>query len=133
MSNVLDLLHDSPSVGHFGIEKTNQRACENFLWPWCKTREVRNWIESCDVCLKRKSTKQKHRHSLTKLKTSHPFWQVSFDINGPLLESQGIKYNFLNVGQFRKWYEALVLPSHEEKTVSRAFVEHWILRFNCPV
>ena len=73
VSNVLELLHYSPSAGHFGIEKTCKRACERFYWS-CMRRDVRNWIESCDVCLKRKSTKQKHWHSITKWKPSHPFW-----------------------------------------------------------
>ena len=30
VSNVLELLHDSPSAGRFGIEKTYLRACEKF-------------------------------------------------------------------------------------------------------
>ena len=96
-------------------------------------RDVRNWIESCDVCLKRKSTKQKHRHSLTKWKPSHPFWQVSLDIMGPLPESQGNKYILLIVDQFSKWYEAVALLNQEAKTVVKAFVEHWIVRFGFPV
>ena len=96
-------------------------------------RDVRNWIESCDVCLKRKGTKQKHRHSLTKWKPSHPFWQVSLDIMGPLPESPGNKYILLIGDQFSKWYEAVALPNQEAKTVAKAFVEHWIVRFGCPV
>ena len=31
-SNVLELLHDSPSAGHFGTEKTYHWACEKFYW-----------------------------------------------------------------------------------------------------
>ena len=93
--NVLELLHDSPSAGLFGIEKTYKRACEMFYWP-CMRRNVRNWIESCDACLKRKGTKQKHQHSLTKWKPSHPFWQVSLDIMGPLPEPKKNKF-FLSV------------------------------------
>ena len=65
-------------------------------------RDVRNWIGSCDACLKRKCTKQKNRHSLTKWKPSHPFWQVSFNIMGPIPESQGKKYNLLIDDQFSK-------------------------------
>ena len=42
-----------------------KRACERLYWA-CMRRDVRNWIESCDVCLKRKGTKQKHRHPLLK-------------------------------------------------------------------
>ena len=119
-----------PSAGHFGIEKTHQRASGRFYWP-CMRRDVRNWIESCGVCLKRRSTKQKHRHSLTKWKPSHQFWQVSLDIMGPFPESQGNKFILLIGDQLSKWYEAVILPNQEPKTVSRAFVEHWIVRFGC--
>ena len=132
VSNVFELLHDSPSAGHFGIEKTYQRACERLFWP-CMRRDVRNWIESCYVCLKRKGTKQKHRHSLTKWKPSYPFWQVSLDIMGPFPESHGNKYILLIGDQFSKWYEAINLPNLEAKTVSGTFVEHWIVKFGCPV
>ena len=114
VSNVLQLLHDSPSAGHFGIENTYKRACERFYWP-CPKRDVRNWIECCDVCLKRKGTKQKHRHSLTKWKPSHPFWLVSLDIMGPLPESQGDKKILLIGDQFSKWYEAVASPNQEAK------------------
>ena len=69
------------------------------------------WID----CLKRKGTKQKHRHSLTKWKSSHPFWQVSLDIMGPLPESHGNKYILLIGDQFIKWYEAVALPNQEAK------------------
>ena len=126
VSNVLELLHDSPSAGLLGIEKTYQRACEKFYWP-CVRRDARNWIESCYVCPKRKSSQQKHRHSLTKWKPSHPFWQVPLDIMGPPPGSQGNKYILLIGDQFSKWYEAIALTNQEAKTLSRALVEHWIV------
>ena len=52
---------------------------------------------------------------------------------GPFPESQGNKYVLLIGDQFSKWYEAVVLPNQESKTVSRAFVEHWLLISGCPV
>ena len=52
---------------------------------------------------------------------------------GPLPKSQGNKFILLIGVQFSKWYEAVALPNQEAKTVSRAFVEHWIVRFGCPV
>ena len=48
-------------------------------------------------------------------------------------ESQGNKYVLLIGDQFSKWYEAVDLPNQEAKTVSRAFVEHWLLISGCPV
>ena len=35
--------------------------------------------------------------------------------------------------QFSKWYEAVALPNQEAKTVAKAVVEHWMVRFGCPV
>ena len=80
-------------------------------------RDVKTWTESFSVCLKRKRTKQKYRHSLTKRKPSHPFWQVSLDIMGPLPESQGNMYILIIGEQFRKWYEAIALRNQEAKIV----------------
>ena len=128
VSNELELLHDSPSAGHFVTEKTFQRVCEMFYWP-CMKWDVRKWIQICYVCLKRKSTKQKHQLSLTKWKISQPFWQVSLDIKGPFLKSQGNKFILLRGDQFNKWSEDVALHNQEAKTVSRAFVEHWIVKF----
>ena len=132
VSQVHELLHDSPNAGHFGIEKTYQRACERCYWPRLR-RYVRNWLESCDVCLKMKGTKRIHWDSRLKWKPSHTFWQLSLDIMSPLHQSQGNKYILLIGDQFRKLYKAVALPNQDAKTVSRAFVEHWILTFGCPV
>ena len=128
VSNVFELLHDSSSASLFRIEKRYHRACEKICYP-CMRKEVRNWIKKSGLCLKRKGTKMKHRHSLTKYKPSHPIWQVSLDIMGPLPDSQGKKYLLLIGDQLSKWYEAKALPNQEAKTVSRAFFEHWIGRF----
>ena len=107
-----------------GLRKhIKKRVCENFYWP-CMRRDVRNWIESSYVCLKRKSTEQKHRHSLTKRKPSHLFWPISLDIMGPLSAFQGDKYILHFGDQSSKWYEAIALTNQEANTVSRAFVEY---------
>ena len=54
-------------------------------------------------------------------------------MKGPLPESKEKKYILLIGDQFSKWYEAVALPNHEAKTVAKVFVEHWIVRFGCPV
>ena len=132
ISNILPLLHESPCTGHFGIEKTYQRAQERFFWPGMK-RDVNSWVQSCDKCLRRKGTPQKHRHSLKMWKPSHPFWQVSLDVMGPLPESSGQKYILLIGDQFSKWYEAVAMANQEAKTVAQAFVDNSITKFGCPV
>ena len=53
-------------------------------------------------------------------KPSHPFWQVSLDVMGPLPESNGQKYILLIGDQFSKWYEAVAMANQEAKTVAQA-------------
>ena len=52
---------------------------------------------------------------------------------GPLQKSQRKKYILLIGDQFSKCYEAVALPNQEAKTVAKAYDEHWIVRFGCPV
>ena len=132
IANILPLLHESPCTGHLEIEKTYNRAQERFFWPGMK-RDVREWVNSCDECLRRKGTPQKHRHSLTTWQASHPFWQVSLDVMGPLPDSKGCRYILLIGDHFSGWYEAVGMPNQEAQTVAGALVEKWITRFGCPV
>ena len=80
----------------------------------------------------KESPHQKHIHSLTTWKPSHPFWQVAFDIMGPLPESSGNKYILLIGDQFTKWFEVIPMSNQEAPTVAKAFVNVWVSRFGCP-
>ena len=88
------------------MAKTFDRVREQFYWPGMK-KDVHDWVSSCEVCCRKKSPHQKHIHSLTTWKPTHPFWQVALDIMGPLAESSGNKYILLTGDQFTKWYEAI--------------------------
>ena len=109
---MLELLHDSPITGHFGIEKTYQRPCERFYWP-CMRMDVRNWIESCYVCPKREGTMQKH--SITSVQSLNGNLAIRFGkyflmswVHFPSLRET---ITILLIGyQFSKWYEAVAIP-----------------------
>ena len=95
-------------------------------------KDVHEWVSSCEVCCQKKSPHQKHIHSLTMWKPSHPFWQVALDIMIPLPESSGNKYILLIGDEFTKWYEAIPMSNQEASTVAKAFVKVWVSRFGCP-
>ena len=50
---------------------------------------------------------------------------------GPLSESHVNNYILIVGVLFSKWHESADLPNHDAKTVARAFVEHWVVRFGC--
>ena len=103
--------------GHFGMARTFDRVRERFYWPGMK-KYVHEWVSSCEVCCQKKSPHQKHIHSVTTWKPSHPFWQVALDFMGPLPESSGNKYILLIGNQFTKWYEAIPM---------RKDVHEWVI------
>ena len=90
-------------------------------------KDVHELVSSCELCCQKKSPLQKHIHSLTTWKSSHPFGQV-----GPSPESSGNKYVLLIGDQFTKWYEAVPMSNQEASKVAKAFVNVWVSRFGCP-
>ena len=129
LKEILPFLHEH--CGYFGMAKTFDRVRERFYWPGMK-KDVHEWVSSCEECCQKKSPHQKHIHSLTTWRPSHPFWQVALDIMGPLPEFSGNKYILLIGDQFTKWYEAIPMSNQEASTVAKLFVNVWVSRFGCP-
>jgi hypothetical protein len=46
---ILQELHDCPSAGHLGVNKTLQRVANRFWWPHM-ARTVRHYVTSCPSC-----------------------------------------------------------------------------------
>jgi len=57
-STVLNIYHDSPSAGHYGIKKTSSLIYRDFWWPSLYS-DVKNYIRSCDTCSRSKDFKHK--------------------------------------------------------------------------
>ena len=130
LHEILPFLHKH--CEHFGMAKTFDWVQEGFYWLGSR-RDAHDWINSCEVCSQKKSSRQKYIHSLTIWKPSHPFWQVALEIMGLLPESNGNNYIFLIGDQFTKWYEAIPISNEEASMVAQAFLNVWFSRFGSPV
>ena len=89
--NNLQLVHDSPSGAHFGLTKVPTKVKAKFFWIGMK-KDCLSWINSCDVCQKRKAPTKKFRYEFKEWTPSHRFEHVSADILGPLPISDGFIY-----------------------------------------
>lgn len=49
ISAVLKIMHDGPTGGHFGLEKTLAKV-KTIGWLPSMLEDVRNWIKSCPKC-----------------------------------------------------------------------------------
>ena len=74
IAHILSLPQQSPCTGQFGVRNTYHGALERFFRPGMKP-DVQKLVDSCDQCLRRKGTPQKHRHCPTIWQHSHLFWK----------------------------------------------------------
>ena len=121
-------LHEAPTAGHLGINKTISRIQQRFYW--CNySEDIRKWCTSCDLCASRKG----HNAKL------EPQWdstmlRIALDILGPLpLTENGNRYLLIIADYFTKWPEAYAIPNQEAATVARILVNEVICRFGVPL
>jgi len=94
-SSVIKICHDSPSAGHFGIRKTTSLISRDFWWPYISS-DVKDYIRSCDICCRAKSSRHKPYGFLHPLEISdRPWSSISMDFITDLPNSEG--YNCILV------------------------------------
>lgn len=82
---VLKQLHDFS--GHCGVKNTLEKLKERFYWPGYEAA-VEEYVKSCRQCQTRKSPNPKTAAPIGTIQSSRPFEWVSWDITGPLPETE---------------------------------------------
>ena len=130
---VFTQLHNTPTSGHLGVNKTLERLRSRFYWPGLHG-DVRKWCTSCDDCASRRGPPTKPRAPLAKYTAGAPAERIAIDILGPLPESNmGNKYILLVMDYFTKWPEAFSLPNQTAITVADVLVKEYVCRFGVPL
>lgn len=79
VKDILEEAHDSPTGGHFGINKTLAKIRRGFYWATCK-RDVENWCISCETCVAKRGPLKKEKTPLQIYNMGCPFERVQTDI-----------------------------------------------------
>ena len=126
-------LHEAPTAGHLGINKTIGRIQQRFYW--CNySEDIRRWCTSCDLCASRKGPQRKNRAPMGQYNVGLPMERIALDILGPLpLSESGNQYLLIIADYFTKWPEAYPLPNQEATTVAKVLVNEMICRFGVPL
>jgi len=133
IDQILITAHDSPSGGHFGINKTLDKIRKRFYWASCK-QDVEKWCRSCKTCSAKNGPSGKGKSPLQIYNVSTPFERVQMDILGPLpISSSGYRYLLVVVDCFTKCVEAFPLRNLRAKTIARIFVNEVISRHGVPL
>ncbi|KAL5500016.1 hypothetical protein EMCRGX_G011506 [Ephydatia muelleri] len=110
---VTEACHDDKlGGGHFGRDKTLQKACFRFYWH-DMTNDIKEHIRTCDTCQRTNKKLSKASAELHPIPVKSEVWhQVEIDLVGPLtLTRNDNRFLVTCTDYFSKWPEAQALPS----------------------
>lgn len=103
-AEILAKLHDEPTAGHLGAQKTFVRVQEHYYWPKMKT-DVSKYVARCHVCQQTKDDNMKPAgHMGVRRGINKPWVMVAADLLGPFPRSNsGFKYLLVVTDTFTKF------------------------------
>ena len=118
---ILFNFHSDPLAGHFGFNETYRAISEKYYWPQMGD-DVKHYVQSCDVCQKRKRTIK--TEPLHPIKVGRPYDRIGMDIVGPLPKTaRGNQYIVVATEYLTKWPEARAIPDAKAISVATFFYE----------
>ena len=111
---VLSANHDSNVAGHFGQFKTLEWIRQNFFWSKME-EEVKDYVRSCNVCQRDKTSRRKKYGLLQLLDIPHQPWRsISMDFIVGLPESNGYTQIWVVVDRLTKLAHFISMVTGEE-------------------
>lgn len=80
---VMSTIHDIPSSGHQGVQRTKAKAREMFYW-WKMGTDIKTYVLACDVCCRNKRGPLPSRAALKSYQAGSPMEKVHLDFLKPL-------------------------------------------------
>ncbi|CAI5483011.1 unnamed protein product [Closterium sp. Yama58-4] len=116
-------------LGHYGPLRTMQLLQTG--WWWARMRkEVKEWVEKCELCCRNKASLLKSQAELQPLSIVELGYRWSLDIAGELpVSRRGRRYVLLMIEHVSKWAEARPLVAKTAEAVAEAFEEMVLTRF----
>ena len=120
IDSTIRLFHGKQSVlGHVGTAKTYNLIADRFYWKGMR-RDIRKFIASCDLCMRRVRTPPKHRRYTFHGGQEAPNNRIAVDIVGPLPTTKGGYCYIMTIFDvFSHWVEAYPLSRTQAEDVIR--------------
>ena len=94
------------------------------------TRDVKNYVASCDRCVRRKRVTVYDRTPIRSIERSNSAFQHWWrDIAGPLFPNQKVEYNYCCVAceNNTRWPVAIALRSFTAKSICECLMKVWMI------
>ena len=122
-------LHDDN--GHLGYDRVMDLVRNRFYWPRM-ARDVKNRLQNCDRCLRRKTPTTKKYSSLVNMNTSYPMELLCMDYLS-LEDSKGGYSNILVItDHFTRYAIAIPTRNQTAKTTARVLFDQFLVHYGFP-
>lgn len=125
--------HTSPLGGHIGTSRLLNELRKTYYWKNMRNT-INQFVKNCIDCKRNKHTvytKEKFIETTTPTKA---FNVVSIDTIGPMTKTRkGNRYALTLQCDLTKYVIAIPIPDKQAQTLAKAFVEHFILIYGCPI
>lgn len=135
-SDILNLIketHNSVIGGHTGMKRTMSKLKEMYYWKSMK-KDIANYIASCDLCQRNKINRRTRMPMVITTTARKTGERWALDIVGPLPRTiDDYEYILTCQDDLSRYIVAVPLKNQETETIARAFTDHIILKFGCPL
>ncbi|KYB29879.1 hypothetical protein TcasGA2_TC034535 [Tribolium castaneum] len=124
--------HDSPTGGHYGVDKTYSKIACRYYWPGMR-RDVSDYLRTCIACQRYKASNLKPPGLLQTPVLQQRLEVISIDLFGPLPPSNcGEKWIFIVEDTCTRWVELFPLVDATAEMCAWTLLNDVCFRYGLP-
>ncbi|KOB65909.1 Retrovirus-related Pol polyprotein from transposon 17.6 [Operophtera brumata] len=129
---VLVEYHNTPTAGHFGVERTLDRLKTTYYWPGMR-HTIIAYLKKCIDCQRYKADNRKPAGLLQTPATNRRFEVVAIDLFGPLPETASKnKWILILEDTCSRWVELFALQNATSVDCAKVLIAEVFLRYGVP-
>ncbi|KAG1268979.1 hypothetical protein G6F57_013298 [Rhizopus arrhizus] len=131
VKSLLRSVHNLPTGGHYGVDKTLAKVRLLGWWP-TMIDDVKQWIRTCDECQRYKIRNDSAVPPMKPIIPSRIGEIWALDIAMLPLSTAGNRYLLVMCEYLSKWTIAVALPSYDTDHIAQALLYELVLKFSVP-
>lgn len=125
---LIELYHDTPSGGHFGVRKTLLKLKQKYIWK-NMYKMVKKHVSTCDLCQRNKQVRHTREPFCITDTPTQSFETIVIDTVGPLRPSGDYRYILTMQCELTKYVIAAPMETKEAVSIAKTLVENLILKY----